>query len=525
MKTLTRPTVLPNPILRGFNPDPSICRAGEDVYIATSTFEWFPGVQIHHSRNFKDWTLAARPLSERRLLDMRGNPDSGGVWAPALSHADGLFWLVYTDMKRRVGNYKDAHNYLVTAEAIEGSWSEPVYLGAGAFDPSLFHDDDGRKWLLTAVWDHRDTRNPFSGIRLQEYDAARRQLTGAPQIIFKGTSRGLTEGPHLIKKDGWYYLVVAEGGTGYDHAVTHARSRTIAGPYEVHPDIHPIHGTTTDQLHRSGHGQIVELDDGTVWHTHLCSRSIGTDSFSLLGRETALQRCEWGEDGWLRVLEVSGDTLSETPKSETKSANFADGLPSEMQWLRTPHAERLFSTSARPGLLRLFGREGLGSHFEQSLVARRVTEFFFTAEATLEFQPETYQQSAGLVLYYSSTQFLYLRISNEAGARSLSVAKCEAAHDTGEIIFGEPTRLPPDGPVSLKVDFQGMEAQFFWASDGAWNAHGAPIDASFLCDEKGKGRFGGYAGTFVGVFAEDLTGFGHPADVSRFEYRCEEARF
>ena len=117
-----------NPILPGFNPDPSICRVGDDYYIATSTFEWYPGVQIHHSRDLANWTLVARPLNRAALLDMRGNPDSGGIWAPCLSHADGKFWLVYTDVKRLEGDWKDAHNYITTCEAIDGDWTDPWYV-------------------------------------------------------------------------------------------------------------------------------------------------------------------------------------------------------------------------------------------------------------------------------------------------------------------------------------------------------------------------------------------------------------
>jgi xylan 1,4-beta-xylosidase len=141
-------TRIVNPILPGFNPDPSICRVGADYYIATSTFEWYPGVQIHHSRDLVNWRLARRPLDRASLLDMRGAPDSCGVWAPCLSHADGRFWLVYTDVKRFEGSFKDAHNYIVTAPSIERQWSEPHYVNSSGFEPSLFHDDDGREWFL-----------------------------------------------------------------------------------------------------------------------------------------------------------------------------------------------------------------------------------------------------------------------------------------------------------------------------------------------------------------------------------------
>ncbi|HXV32167.1 MAG TPA: family 43 glycosylhydrolase, partial [Sinorhizobium sp.] len=216
-----------NPILPGFNPDPSICRVGDDYYIATSTFEWYPGVQIHHSRDLVNWRLVRRPLERASQLDMRGNPDSCGIWAPCLSYCDGLFWLVYTDVKRFDGNFKDAHNYIVTAETIEATWSDPVYVNSSGFDPSLFHDDDGRKWFLNMQWNHRTEsfggapKHPaFDGILLQEWDERTRRLVGPVKNIFAGSPLGLVEGPHLFKRNGWYYLTVAEGGTGYDHAVT-----------------------------------------------------------------------------------------------------------------------------------------------------------------------------------------------------------------------------------------------------------------------------------------------------------------
>ena len=254
-----------NPILRGFNPDPSILRVGDDYHIATSTFEWFPGMQIHHSRALVNWRVLAQPLSRVSQLDMRGNGDSGGIWAPCLSYSDGLFYLIYTDVKAfsMIAGFKDTHNYLVTAEKIEGPWSEPAFLNSSGFDPSLFHDDDGKKWFLNMVWDHRMGKNQFGGILLQEYDPASRALVGPVKNIFHGTNLMVTEGSHLYKRYGWYYLLVAEGGTSYKHAVTLARSRKIDGPYEVHPQ-NPIltaWGKPELELQKTGHASWVETQD------------------------------------------------------------------------------------------------------------------------------------------------------------------------------------------------------------------------------------------------------------------------
>jgi Glycosyl hydrolases family 43 len=213
------PATITNPILRGFNPDPSIVRVGEDYYIATSTFEWFPGVQIHHSRDLIHWRLLTRPLRRANQLNMLGDPDSCGIWAPCLTHADGLFWLIYTDVKRygrtTVGgasgaSLRDFHNYLVTSPRVDGDWSDPISLNSSGFDPSLFHDDDGRKYLLNMLWDHRPGNNRFAGIVLQEYSVQETKLIGQRQTIFTGTPLGFTEAPHLYKRNGWYYLLTAE---------------------------------------------------------------------------------------------------------------------------------------------------------------------------------------------------------------------------------------------------------------------------------------------------------------------------
>jgi xylan 1,4-beta-xylosidase len=529
-----------NPILPGFNPDPSICRVGEDYYIATSTFEWYPGVQIHHSRDLVNWRLVARPLDRASLLDLRGEPDSGGVWAPCLSHADGKFWLVYTDVKRLDGNFKDAHNYIVSAPSIEGPWSERAYVNSSGFDPSLFHDDDGRKWVVNMVWNHRDLpaahlRHPaFFGIALQEWDAGGGRLIGAPRTIFAGSPHGLVEGPHLYKRNGWYYLTTAEGGTGYDHAVTMARSRRLDGPYELHPKVHLI--TSKDApnapLQRAGHGQIVETPDGQVYHTHLCSRPLAGLRRSPLGRETAIQKCVWGDDDWLylagggvvpAVETPSPFPAARTPGPTRRAYAFSPeaSLPPDFQWLRTPHPERIWSLSARPGWLRLTARESIGSWFEQALVARRQEHFAYRAETEVEFAPWNFQQAAGLTAYYNRTKFHALAVGwDEVLGRSLTILSCSGDWPEGRLSFplAAPVRLS-EKRVKLAVQVDGADLQFFYAEgSGAWRAVGASLDASILSDEAGHGEHGSFTGAFVGVFAFDTSGAGATADFGSFEY-------
>src|SRR6185437_13211613 len=319
-------------------------------------------------------------------------PDSCGIWAPCLSYDGGEFHLIYTNVKgygtTTLGAnsgcvFRDLDNYLVTATEIDGEWSDPVFLNSSGFDPSLYHDDDGRKYLVNMLWDHRPGRNRFAGIVLQEYSATERRLTGDRSLIFTGTSIGLTEAPHLYKRNGYYYLLTAEGGTGWGHAVTMARSRELRGPYELHPDTYIL--TTRDrpdvELQRAGHADLVETPDGETYMAHLCGRPLRNRGRCKLGRETAIQRMRWCDDGWLRTadgervpcMEVEAPDLPEHPFPAAPERRAFEGneLPPEFQWLRSPWPDELFSLTARRGWLRLYGLDSPGSVFRQSLVARR----------------------------------------------------------------------------------------------------------------------------------------------------------
>jgi len=530
--------MIKNPILRGFHPDPSICRVGHDYYVATSTFEWYPGVQISHSRDLVHWRTVGQALNRPEQLDMRGNPDSGGIWAPSLSYADGLFWLVYTDVKRIDGNYKDAHNYIVTAENIEGPWSDPVYANSSGFDPSLFHDDDGRKWFVNMIWNHEgsmgnsNTRGSgfFAGILLQEFDADKGCLTGEIENIFLGTSRGLTEAPHLFKRNGYYHLITAEGGTGYHHAVSYARAKDIHGPYEIHPNEHLLSVVDKDDapLQRTGHGQYVETPDGP-YHTFLCTRPLPGTRRSPMGRESGIAKCVWRDD-WLYLdngtlipdLDVVAPALDPHPfTTEPDHHDFnCDTLANTFMWLRTPHPDRLYSMTAEPDALRLFGRESVGSWFEHSLVARRQTEWVCSAKTQVTFDPETYQQMAGLIAFYNRTQFHYLNITRDRanGERILRIQSC-ADWPEGRVTYpmDEAIALPEDGPIWLGLDVDHADLQFRYSTDNkTWHNVGPTLDASILSDEGVRGEHSDFTGNFFGMAAHDLTGRAKHADFAWF---------
>ena len=530
-----------NPILRGFNPDPSLCRVGDDYYIATSTFEWFPGVQIHHSRDLEHWRLAARPLRRPSQLDMRGDPDSGGVWAPDLTWKDGLFHLVYTDVKRygrtTVGgasgaSLRDFHNYVVTSPAIEGEWSDPVYLNSSGFDPSLFHDGDGRSWLLNMLWDHRPGRNRFAGIVAQQYDRGAGGLVGERSLIFEGTPLGFTEAPHLYRRGGFYYLITAEGGTNWNHAVTMARSRSLFGPYELHPDLYILsaRGRPEAPLQRAGHADLVETQAGETWIAYLCGRPLPNRGRCVMGRETAIQKMEWRDDGWLYTtggsglpemkVEPPGLPSHPWPGVPAREEFVGPDLPDAFQWLRTPFPERIFSLSARPGHLRLYGRETIGSLFTQALVARRQQAFCYSASALIDFEPDHYQQAAGLVCYYNGTKFHYLHVSrDEEHGRHIRVMSALPDQPVGDA-FTAPVAIPPGRRVALRVEVDYERLLFAWRlegeSDWTWID---PLDASILSDEATAPGLPNFTGSFVGIACQDLAGTAKAADFDWFEYR------
>lgn len=536
--------IIRNPILKGFNPDPSIVRVGDDYYIATSTFEWFPGVQIFHSRDLVNWRLLSRPLSRPSQLNMLGDPDSCGVWAPCLSYDNGLFYLIYTDVKRygrtTVGgasgaSLRDFHNYLVTATAIDGDWSDPVYLNSSGFDPSLFHDDDGRKYLVNQLWDHRPGRNRFAGIVLQEYSPSTRKLIGERVNIFPGTRLGLTEAPHLYKRNGYYYLLTAEGGTMWNHAVTMARSKSLTGPYELHPDVYIMSARNRPDapLQRAGHADLVDTQNGETYMVYLCGRPLHNRGRCVLGRETAIQKMVWGDDDWLRTTDGQGVPHLEVPAPQLPVTEFspapvredfdAGHLPIDFQWLRSPWPEQLFSLQARRGHLRLFGRETIGSVFKQSLVARRQQSQCYSAITSMEFEPEHFQQAAGLVCYYNSSKFHYLFVSkDEENGKHIRVMS--ALPDSPQAdAFTAPIPIPAGKPVQLRVEVDFERLRFAYRIDGNdWQWLPEQLDASILSDEATQPGMANFTGAFVGMACQDMSGAAKHADFDYFEYRERE---
>jgi xylan 1,4-beta-xylosidase len=524
-----------NPILRGFNPDPSFLRIGDDYYIASSTFEWFPGVQIHHSRDLIHWRLIGHALGERRLLELRGIPDSGGVWAPSLSWHEGEFFLIYTNVRTcGMGRpFKDTPVYLITAKSILGPWSDPVHLSSSGFDPSLFHDEDGRKWLVNMAWDFRKGHPRFDGITVQEYDHAARRMVGPVSNVLK--KNVLIEGPNLYRHGGFYYLMLAEGGTGWNHGISLARAKSVTGPYELDPQGSVITSRDNDklELQKAGHGELVATPAGEWYLAHLCSRPVGEGRRCILGRETALQKVVWSKEGWLRLASGGADPqvtvpapeeLPWTPWPALPDRDDFDAATLSPEWssLRTPMDESWLSLQERPGWLRLRGRDSLFSLFEQSLVARRVEAFHVLAETCLEFSPKSFNQMAGLICYYDTKTHYYLRVTHDENLGKVLgiILTDDGAYDEltdSQLVIADWDRC------HLRAEIDCEKLQFSASPDGQnWREIGPVLDATKLSDDYGN-KILHFTGAFIGLCAQDMDGTKVHADFDYFTMKTAGA--
>lgn len=535
-----------NPILPGFHPDPSAVKVGNDYYIATSTFEWWPGVEIYHSTDLVQWEWVCNPISRTSQADLAGNYNSGSIWAPHLSYARGRFWLAYTDVKSAT-KFKDTLNYVISAPSITGPWSEPTFVTASGFDPSLFHDDDGTSWFVNMLFDWRgEDRDRFVGTVIQQIDLNTMTLVGKRAHIFKGTSLGVCEGPQIIKKDGWYYLICAAGGTEYNHAATVSRSRSLYGPWEESPHT-PLMSTRDDPawpLQKTGHCSFI--NNGDDWYaTFLCGRPLTPRGACVLGRETAITRIRWDAEGWpmlengtthpdLRTtIPVDVPTGGQPPKQRTDWSQYVafsenTPLPSTFKTLRMPLRENVdYSLSARPGWLRLYGGQSLSSLHRQTLFARRWQSTRFDVETLLDFQPDNFQQSAGLVLFYDTQHWMYefVTADDEQGAKRYVQV---LVNDNDEFHFAcDPMPLPEGSDVRLRARVRDEAIAFDVEviADGdvpedRWTTLVQDLDSTILSDEhisQWRGRTV-FTGAMAGICAQDFDTHGSHADFESFNY-------
>ena len=535
-------TGISNPILPGFFPDPSIVRVGEWFYVANSSFEWFPAIPIHRSRDLANWEFAGSLNGPDVALDFSGIQDSGCIWAPSLSWDDGTFWLTFTVVRSFGGAQKDMDTYVTRTEDVAGPWSAPSRVTSTGFDPSIFHHE-GRHWLANMEWDNRPNgRGGFAGINVQELTADGSATLGEPQSIFRSAT--LIEGPNLYFRDGWYYLMTAEGGTGFNHGILMLRCRELLGPYEADPDGSLLTSRDDDTLplQKAGHGELVTTEAGENYLVHLASRWIESDGDrrAILGRETCLQKVNWTPEGWLRLDQGGHHAAEQIPAPSAlqpappvqapdghpqapavgQSSGFpAAGEPLAWPWstLRSPASNAdWLSTTVRPGWLRLRGMRSTDSLRDQSLIAQRVRSESISASVVLEASPENYTQSAGLIFYYNTAAYFYLRLSVRDTDDSLERVVEVWERDAEKGLLVHATAAVPDaGPLLFSATMTPSEVQFSWGTeDGGLQQLAGGLNTTHLSDDYGKTlRF---TGPFVGVCAQDLRDQTFCADFSEF---------
>jgi len=495
---------------------------GEDYYLVTSTFEYFPGLPIFHSRDLVNWHQIGHVLDRPSQLNLDGIMPSCGLWAPTIRYHEKIFYVINTF----VDNEKDCHNFIVTANDPAGPWSEPYWLDdAPGIDPSLFFDDDGRAW-------YTGNRTPPEGeefskhreIWLQELDLATMQLTGAKHSLWSGALREAwaTEGPHLYKIDGMYYLIVAEAGTGHTHAATIARSEAITGPYKSNPR-NPIlthrHLGRDHPIVNVGHADIVETQAGEWWMVMLASRPYG-GYYRNLGRETFMVPMRW-EERWPIINPGIGRVEFTHPAPDLPEQRWpttpacdhfeANRLGFQWNFLRTPRGD-FWSLAERPGYLRLHLHPQMISKWENpSFICRRQQHLSFAVRTAMEFMPQSTNEEAGLVLLQNSDfQYRFVYTLTDDGT-VVTLVKRNAG--------GEETLA--EKPVSaerlyMKVEAIEQEYSFCYATaTEAWVPLVENIDGRILSTDVARGFVGAYIGMYAGSNGQPSENI---ADFDWFEY-------
>lgn len=526
-------TIINNPVIPGMAPDPSIIRVGDVYYIATSTFHWNPGIQIFQSKDLANWELINFVLNNGEV-NLRGTNTPAGIWAPHLSYDSSTkkYWLAFSHMVNMAGREFNSDSYAMWAEDINGPWSDPIYITSIGFDPALFHDEDGKHYVSILEWETREGYQAPGHIVIAEFDLDKGQIIGKWHRVTQGfTSRGCAEAPQIYKHNGYYYLIIAAGGTGYAHGVEIGRSKHIFGPYEPHPSKEPIITSSprhlfslgdpdaghfemynpNSMMQKAGHGSLVQTHTGEWYIAHLMSRPIEGTLLNPLGRETSIQKMKWTEDGWLEMsdgsnlakMEVEG--MEGVKISDSLSHDVFDDFTSENYNIHfmTPYRNQeghWVNTTDRPGYLRIHGENSLFSQVNPAIMATRATSFHYEFQTKVEFRPDHYSETAGMGLYYDSNNWIYahLTYSEPMGGTVLSLLQAKL----GERIELVHNHIPvPKNTAELKMIYNSGTANILYRlrEDMDWQVFVDHIDVSYLSDEGvngAPGEIGGFTGLF-----------------------------
>lgn len=522
-----------NPIIPGMAPDPSIIRVENTYYLATSTFHWMPGIQLYKSTDLVNWTLIDNVLKKDKI-NLQGTNTPGGIWAPHLSYdiKTKKYWLAYSHMVNMAGREFSSNSYMMWSENISGPWSEPIYLTSIGFDPSLFHDEDGKHYAAILEWESREGYQAPGHIVIAEISLENGEVLGQWKRVTQGfTTRGCAEAPQIYKHAGYYYLLLASGGTGYAHGVEIGRSKSIMGPYEPHPTGEPIITSSPRHLfslgdpdaghfemynpnsliQKAGHGSLVDTPTGEWYITHLMSRPLPGTLLNPLGRETSIQKMRWNNDNWLEMedgsnlakIEVEGISGIEDLKLLNHDVQEYFEASKYSNQFMTPYQAQTIewvNTTERPGFLRIYGGDSFFSQVNPSIMATRATSFLYEIDTKVIFNPNHYSETAGVGLYYDSNNWVYLHITYSEITKGPVLSVLQAKLGERKEIF-QPIIEVPSGTVELKIIYNmGFAEMYFRLVDQEeWQLVMEKIDVTYLSDEGVNGESGEIGG-FTGLF-------------------------
>lgn len=495
-----------NPVLPGFHPDPSIVGVGEDFYLVTSTFSWFPGLPIFHSTDLVNWRLIGNAIDRPGQVNFTGLGTNRGLFAPAITHHDGRFWIVNTCIEC-------GGNFVITAENAAGPWSDPRWLDFGGIDPSLFFDTDGSAWI---VYNDAPPGEPlYEGHRalwIQRFDPQAMRVLPERTLLVNGgldlaDKPAWVEGPHIYKVGEWYYLTAAEGGTADQHSQTIYRSRAPDGPYEAGP-VNPIltqrdlDPARSDRVEATGHADLVQLADGSWWGVFLATRPFAGQS-TLLGRETFLLPVRW-VDGWPHFLDPGEPVplVLDRPRLPRSFGtdwtawrdDFDGPLSAEWIGLRSPGPVR--RVSVERGALNLVpGAESAGSFGKAAFVGRRMRHHNAEFVTRVDFAADRGGVFAGLLALMDESHFIALGIEN--GSVVLRRRTAPGEPEQGASLAE--AAMAHTGAVELRMTFRGGRADFAWrpAGEFRWRELAREVDVEPLASV----HAGLFTGLVVGPYA------------------------
>jgi len=504
--TLTAQNSYQNPVIPGYHPDPSVCRVGDDYYLVNSSFEYFSGVPLFHSKDLVNWKQIGHCLTRESQIPLQDIPASMGIFAPTIRYHEGTFYMITTNVTKG-GNF-----YVYTNDPY-GEWSEPIYVRQGGIDPSLYFED-GKCYLVS---------NPENQIMLSEIDITTGELLTEPRSIWGGTGGRYPEGPHLYKKDNWYYLLISEGGTEYGHKVTIARSRSIYGPYESNPAnpilTHIDANAQTNPIQGTGHADFIQVHDGSWWVVFLAFRP-QSGTHHLLGRETFLAPVEWKEGEWPVInggepiqLEMQAKTLPLQPFQTPESRTWFNDKERNVEWnyLRNPHLSNYHWPEN--GALRLKATPvQLDDLASPTFIGRRQQHINFQATTAIRLKKGKEQDEAGLTVYMRDHYHYDILIKQvENGKQTLNLR-----YHIGNLIHTEKEIPVQAEQLYVRVTGENDWYRFSYSEDGVTYQEIGKMDTRLLSTETA----GGFTGIMLGLYATSASPDSQAeAEIEWFDYQ------